>query len=191
MGTSGSELTPAPPNSLSPCLESSQSSRSPSSTVSSCRPHLPTNSPDSVSVTLSTEHNYSLALPQYRTCLVCRKEFSADRFRSHTKCCKRRPCSATGCDKCFSDAGSLKRHERECLHVKRQQPPSKYQCLCHKTFARWDKFMEHHKRRICKAQQSSYVCQCGLEVASIEQFQIHHETEKGKPGRPRNQPRQP
>lgn len=191
LGTSGSELTPAPLGSLGPCLESSQSSRSPSSAISSCPPLLPTDTPNSVSSAPSFELNFSLAPPQYQGCVICGKQFSADRFRSHKKLCKRHRCLATGCGKCYSDAGSLKRHEKECRHIERNQPSSSYKCVCHKIFARWDKFVAHHRRRTCKALPgSSYVCQCGLALASIELFEAHHKTELRKAGRPRKQPRQ-
>lgn len=191
MGTSGSGLTPATSDSLVPCLQSSQSSRSPSSAISSCPPLLPTDTPNSVSSAPSFELNFHLAPPQYQGCVICGKQFSAERFRSHTKLCKRHCCLATGCGKYFSDTGSLKRHQKECPHIERNQPLSSYKCVCHKTFPRWDKFVAHHRRRTCKALPGSlYVCQCGLALASIELFEAHHKTELRKAGRPRKQQRQ-
>lgn len=189
LGTSGPTLSPSPPDSLGHCLETSQSFHSPSPTISPCPLTVPTDTPYSVPSAPCLEFNHSLAPPQYHECAICGKQFSADRFRFHVKLCKRHPCLATGCDKDYSDAGSLKRHQKECPHINRNQPQSRYQCLCHKTFARWDKFLAHHRRGGCKdLPGSSFVCQCGLALAGIDQFKAHHQTELGKAGRPRKQP---
>ncbi|UPK91928.1 hypothetical protein LCI18_002863 [Fusarium solani-melongenae] len=146
----------------------------------------PTNTPYSVPSTASLELYHSLAPPQHQECAICGKRFSADRFRCHIKLCKRHCCLATACDKYYADAGSLKRHEKGCPHLNRNQPPPTYQCLCHKTFARWDKFLAHHRRDGCNdLPRSSYVCQCGLAFAGIEQFKAHHRIELRKAGRPR------
>ncbi|KAH8889132.1 hypothetical protein GQ53DRAFT_825889 [Thozetella sp. PMI_491] len=129
--------------------------------------------------------------------LCCGKPFDPHALRihkqrHHSNRRKRPPvpdtlaCPTAGCTVKFKCQRSLDRHLRTaCRPIGSDKPTNgpkpAWRCACDRQFVRWDKFLTHK----CTAPPGSgtYTCVCGDIISNREEFERHHKTENGRPGR--------
>ncbi|KAI0447864.1 hypothetical protein F4803DRAFT_497936 [Xylaria telfairii] len=135
-----------------------------------------------------------------KTCEYCGHTFSPQRLSTHQKpknnggcapCTLRFPCtlpSEPGCSKTFAHKRDRLRH-RETV-CKNARPGAAlepgFKCRCGKTIKRWYQFKSHQTK--CRADKDSkalFVCGCRESFNTMVALEEHHETEKGRAGRPR------
>ncbi|KAI0555534.1 hypothetical protein F4679DRAFT_578919 [Xylaria curta] len=106
-------------------------------------------------------------------------------------CTLRFPCTLPGepgCGKTFAHQRDRLRHrETVCKHAHPGAGPSPgFQCTCGKIIKRWYQFKSHYAR--CHTTELStkpLVCKCRESFYTMAALEEHHETEKGRAGRPR------
>ncbi|KAI0200398.1 hypothetical protein F4808DRAFT_429740 [Astrocystis sublimbata] len=135
-----------------------------------------------------------------KACKHCGHTFSPSRLKAHQNprgkrggalCTLRFPCSLPnepGCDETFAHERDRLRHRKSVckIAVPSSESAPGFKCRCGKTIKRWYQFKSHHARcRAAKISQTPFVCQCHDVFNTMSDLERHHETEKGKPGRPR------
>ncbi|KAI8954118.1 hypothetical protein F4801DRAFT_534409 [Xylaria longipes] len=138
--------------------------------------------------------------PRMKTCEFCGNKFPPQRLTAHQKpknkgghaaCTLRFPCALPGelgCSKTFAHKRDRLRHrETVCKYARTTAGPEPgFKCRCSKTIKRWYQFKSHHTK--CRAAEKSttpFMCQCHVAFNTMAALEEHHETEKGKAGRPR------